>query len=375
LLRLQQPRRLCGQCSALAGWHARCKACPYNMALQFGTWSPVCGSWLRIVAAEHARVDPARLIAFAQQADRLRYDLHYVPEHYLNAVHGPQHDVADAWVISAAAAATTQRIRIVTAVQPGFKLPGVVAKMAATIAALRPNAFGLSVLAGWWQLEVETHGDRWLPHAERYARTGEFLDVIRGFWSEPSFSYEGRYFRIADGVLEAKPRPVPPVIVAGESQAAFELAARCADYLFLNGGDLAHVAAQVQRAKTLAREKFGRPLKVALSAFGLVRDSDAEAHAAIAAWSARVDNATVNYFRRHMDGAVVAHNRGSAADQIEANLGLTSGLIGSPSSILQRLAALEAVGVDAVLLKFEPSESEAERFAVDVMQPYRRRVL
>jgi FMNH2-dependent dimethyl sulfone monooxygenase len=341
------------------------------MTLQFGTLSPVCGSWLRLAGAQPRRVDPAQLVAFAQQSDRLGYEFHYIPEHYLNAIHGPQHDVADAWVIGAAAAATTAHIQVIVAVQPGFKLPGVVAKMASTIAAFRQNAFGLSVLAGWWQLEVETHGDRWLSHAERYARASEYTDVIRGFWSAPRFDFEGKYFRIAGGILEAKPEPAPPVIVAGESQAAFELAARTGDFLFLNGGAPELVAAQVRRAKTLAREKYGRNLKVALSAFGLVRDSDAAAQAVIESFKARVDESTVDYFRTQMDGAVVAHNRGNAADQIEANLGLTTGLIGEPRTILRRLAELEAAGVDAVLVKFEPSEAEAERFATEVIQPYR----
>lgn len=340
------------------------------MALQFGTWSPVCGSWLRLKRAATTPVEPKQLVAFARLSDRLGYDLHYVPEHYLNAVHGPGHDVVDAWVIAAAAVAATEHIRVVTAVQPGFKLPGVVAKMATTLAAFRPHAFGLSVLAGWWQLEVETHGDRWLPHAERYARTGEFLDVIRGFWTQPELSFAGKYYQIQGGVLERKPDPQPPVIVAGESDAAFELAARAGDYLFLNGGDPEHIAEQVDRAKTLARERYGRTLKVALSAFGLVRDSESEARAALAALTSRVDHSTLAYFRQHVDGAVVAHNRGGA-EQIEANLGLSAGLVGEPAAILQRLAAYEAVGVDTVLVKFEPSEHEAELFAAKVLKPYR----
>jgi FMNH2-dependent dimethyl sulfone monooxygenase len=344
---------------------------PVRRALEFGTLSPVCGGWLRLTQPEPVRVEPARLIAFAQQSERLGYDLHYVPEHYLNAVHGPEHDVADAWVISAAVLGATERIRVITAVQPGFKLPGVVAKMAATMAAIRPDGFGLSVLAGWWQLEVESHGDVWLSHAERYARASEYLDVIRGFWREARFDYRGRYFQIEGGMLERKPRPAPPVVVAGESQAAFELAARAGDYLFLNGGTLEQVAAQVRRAKTLARERYDRNLKVALSAFGLVRDSDAEAQAAIAGLTARADAGVIEYFHTQMDGAVVAHNRGNAADRIEANLGLTSGLIGEPRAILQRLAALEDAGVDAIMLKFEPSETEAERYARAVIEPYR----
>src|SRR5688572_15129433 len=211
------------------------------MALEFGSWAPVCGGWLRTRDADK-KPSPAELVHLARHVERLGYDFYYVPEHYLNAIHGPREAVLDAWVVSSAAVAGTRRLRVITAVQPGFKAPGVVAKMGATLASFRPGAFGLSLLAGWWQLEVENYADVWLPHAERYARAAEYLDVIRRFWTQPVFDHRGQYFTIQGGLLEPKPDPVPPVIIAGESERAIELAARAGDYLFINGGDLEHVA-------------------------------------------------------------------------------------------------------------------------------------
>jgi dimethylsulfone monooxygenase len=218
---------------------------------------------------------------------------------------------------------------------------------------------------------VENYADTWLPHAERYARASEYLDVIRGYWTQTSLDYRGQYFSISRGVLEPKPEPLPPVIVAGESERAVELAARAGDYLFINGGELEQVASLVERAKTRARERYGRSVKVALSAFGVVRSSDAEARAVVDGFRARADATTIAYFRQHMDGAVVAHNRAGEAETLEANLGLSSGLIGAPETILARLGDLERAGVDAVMVKCEPPFEEAERFASRVIDPYR----
>jgi FMNH2-dependent dimethyl sulfone monooxygenase len=89
------------------------------MALQFGFWVPVCGGWLRV--APPPPVSFPALLAQAEEADREGYDFCYIPEHYLNAVYGPAQPVADAWVTAAAIAARTRRIRVITAVQPGFK--------------------------------------------------------------------------------------------------------------------------------------------------------------------------------------------------------------------------------------------------------------
>ena len=340
------------------------------MALEFGSWAPVCGGWLRTRNANREPT-PANIVRLARHVERLGYDFFYVPEHYLNAIHGPHEGVLDAWVVSSACVAGTRRLRVITAVQPGFKAPGVVAKMGATLSQFRPGAFGLSLLAGWWQLEVENHADTWLPHAERYARAAEYLDVIRGFWTERSLDYRGKYFTIQAGVLEPKPTPLPPVIVAGESERAIELAARAGDYLFINGGDVDQVASLVKKAKARARDGYGRSLKIALSAFGVVRSSTEEARAVIDALRADADPKTIGYFREHMDGAVVAHNRGSEEDTLEANLGLHSGLIGDPATILERIATLEQIGVDAIMVKCEPAFDESERFARNVIAPYR----
>jgi alkanesulfonate monooxygenase SsuD/methylene tetrahydromethanopterin reductase-like flavin-dependent oxidoreductase (luciferase family) len=140
------------------------------MALQFGIWSPVCGGWLRVVNHE-ANLSAQDLVKLAVQADELGYDFYYIPEHYLNAVHGPNYNVADAWITAALASLNTKNIKIVAAVQPGFKLPAVVAKLSANIQNQLSNGrFALSGIAGWWKLEVESYGDIWLPHSDRYGR-------------------------------------------------------------------------------------------------------------------------------------------------------------------------------------------------------------
>lgn len=342
------------------------------MSLKFGVWAPVCGGWLRTRGGgQDAR--PTHSLSVARRGDQLGYDYLYVPEHHLNAVYGPERGVADGWVVSSAAAALTRQIRVITAVQPGFKHPSVVAKMGATIASLRSRSFGLSVLAGWWRLEAESYGDSWLPHAERYARAGEFLDVIRGLWSEPSFTYSGRYYRTDETELQPKPAAAPPVFIAGESDSAIDLAARAGDTLFINGDVPERVAELTTSAKRHARERYGRALKVAVSAFSVLEDSDAAARATVQRIAQDADHDLIDYFNTQIDGSVVAHNRGASAERVEANLGLSAGLIGAADRQLAQLAAFEDAGVDAVLVKFERSQSGMERFAKEVLHPYRRR--
>jgi FMNH2-dependent dimethyl sulfone monooxygenase len=311
------------------------------------------------------------LVALGERAERAGYDVCYVPEHYLNAVYGPEHPVADAWMVSAGIVARTRRITVVTAVQPGFKAPGVVAKMGATLAATRPGAFGLSILAGWWRREAEMHGDTWLPHAERYRRAGDYLDVVRALWERDEVTIERGYYPMNAGTTSPRPSTSPPVFVAGESEAAVDLAARAGDYLFVNGGELPVIAALAAKVKGRAKDRHGRQVRLALSGFALLRDSQAEAEDAAASLSAAADHELIAYFDSQIDGPVVAHHRGVAQDRLEANLGLKSGLIGDAHTIRERLQAFAHAGVDAVLLKLEPGEEHLARFAREVIAPLR----
>jgi len=341
------------------------------MSLQFGLCIPTCGGWLRVRPRPPAP-DAQSLLTLGEQADRSGYDFCYLPEHYLNAVHGPAHPVLDAWVLAAGIAARTRRIRVITAVQPGFKAPGVTAKMGATIAALRPDAFGLAIIAGWWRLEAEMHGDRWLEHRERYRRAAEYLACVDGLWRRELAEIPGEHYGLRHGTASPRPHPLPLIMVAGESAPAVDLAARAADVLFINGGSVEQVRDLVERAKRHAKERYGRTIRVMLSAFALLREDDRQAQRVAEKLSAAADEDTLRYFDQQLDGAVVAHNRGAARDRIEANLGLTSGLIGGRETILRRLGSLADAGVDAIALKMEDGPEHVVRFHRDVVESFRR---
>ncbi len=340
------------------------------MPLQFGIWSPVCGGWLRVLNHE-ANLSTQDLVKLAVQADELGYHFYYIPEHYLNAIHGPNYDVTDAWITAAVASLNTLHIKIVAAVQPGFKLPAVVAKLSANIQnQLSSGRFALSGIAGWWKLEVESYGDVWLSHSERYARLEEYLDVIKGLWTVEAFDYVGKYYKIRGGILVDKPASTPPIFIAGESERAIDLAARKGNYLFINADDLEKTAALVQKVKRRASDRYLRNIKVAMSAFAIVREDTAQAEARLEAIYRSVDQKQINYFQEQIDPNVVAHNKLDIGQTIEANLGLSAQLVGDRHTVIKRLKEYEAVGVDLVILKFESMLEDTIRFHELVISEY-----
>jgi FMNH2-dependent dimethyl sulfone monooxygenase len=313
------------------------------------------------------------LIDLAVQADWLGYDFYYIPEHFLNAVHGPEYEILDAWIAAIAVSSKTENIKIVTATQPGFKQPAIVAKLGADLQNQLSNGrFGLSGIAGWWKLEAEAYGDVWLSHRDRYARLEEYLDIITGLWTGKTVDYLGEYYTLTQGRLSRRPNPLPLMFIAGESDRAIDLAARKADYLFINADTLEKTAILVKKVKQLALDRYNRTIKIAMSAFAIVRETTAEAETKLEQIYSTADLEQIYYFQQQIDPNVVAHNKLAIDQTIEANLGLSAQLIGDPEQIRDRLKQFESIGVDLLMLKFESMHEEITYFHEAVISKYRQ---
>ena len=125
----------------------------------------------------------------------------------------------DAWVSLAAAAMTTDRIRLGTMLTPlPRRLPWDVASQVATVDNLSGGRVILAVGLGateerWWLFEDDP-GRR-----ARAELLDESLDMITGLWSGEPFSFEGMHFRAqpADRMIPPPPvqRPRVPIWVVG----------------------------------------------------------------------------------------------------------------------------------------------------------------
>src|SRR5438270_334031 len=152
--------------------------------MRFGFWMPVFGGWLRNVEDEGMPATFAYQRELAQQADRDGWDVTLIAELNLNDIKGPEADCLEAWTTAAALAPLTERLELMAAVRPNFRLPALVAKEAATIDRISNGRFTLNVVSAWWETEARQYGATWIEHDERYARTEEFLAVLKGMWTK-----------------------------------------------------------------------------------------------------------------------------------------------------------------------------------------------
>lgn len=128
----------------------------------------------------------------------------------------------DPFIAGAMVAATTERLRVGTAISLVAEHdPIVLAKEIASIDRLSGGRFLFGVGAGWNLEEVANHG---VDPGSRFAVIRERVEAMRTIWSEECASYKGAHVEF-DGIW-CRPKPAqeagPPVLVGGNGPRALE---------------------------------------------------------------------------------------------------------------------------------------------------------
>ena len=321
------------------------------------------------------------LAQVAQAADRLGFEAVLTPTGTW---------CEDAWVVTAALTQLTRRLKFIVAFRPDSVSPTLAAQMAATYQRISGGRLLLNVVNGGDDEEQRRYGD-WLEHDRRYARTDEFLSILRGAWSGEPYDFKGEYYSVAGATVGRVPQPVPEILLGGASQAAAEVSARHADVHLAWGEpppDLAEQLAAVrERAAGAGREvRFGVRLHV------ITRDTAAEAWAEADRLLAAMDPRAIAVAQKRFNSSVSVGQRRMAAlhggrtDRLEIYPNLWAGfgllrrhagtaLVGSHEQVAERIEEYHALGVDHFILSGQPHLEEAYRVGEGVLPLLRRRGL
>jgi len=186
----------------------------------------------------------------------------------------------DAWVVGGMVAAQTERLKMLVAVRPGFVAPVVAAKMVSTFDRLMPGRLLVNVVTGGFPAELAADGD-FTPHDERYARTGEFIEVMKQYWSGRRFDHEGKFYRVegCKPLVKCATEPYPPLYAGGASAPAEDLFAREIDTYLLWGESTPQMRERIARMREKAAA-HGRELRFGVRFHVLSRETHEEAVAA-----------------------------------------------------------------------------------------------
>ncbi len=151
-------------------------------------------------------------VAMARAAEECGLDSIWVGDHLLYRGDGrEERGPWEVWTLLGGLAAVTERVRLGPLVAcAGFHPPGLIAKMAATVAEIADGRFVLGLGAGWNETEYRAFG---LPYDHRVSRFEESFEIVRGMLAGERVSLAGRFWQADDVVLLPRPaRPVPLMI-------------------------------------------------------------------------------------------------------------------------------------------------------------------
>lgn len=190
-------------------------------------------------------VDPDYVRTFSRAHEQSGFDRILVPHHSTSP---------SATLTIAYAASVTENIHFMLAHRPGFTAPTLAARQIATLDQYTGGRLGVHFISGGSDAEQQRDGD-FLSHDERYARTDEYLGILRRIWTEDKpFDHEGAYYRFKQGFSDVKPvqQPHVPIFFGGASDVAIDVAAKHADVYALWGESLDQVRELTTRVRAAA---------------------------------------------------------------------------------------------------------------------------
>jgi len=160
----------------------------------------------------------------------------------------------DGTQVAAYAAAHTERLGFLIAHRPGFVAPTLAARTFATLDQFTQGRIAVHIITGGSDAEQRHDGDH-LSKDERYARTDEYLDILKLAWtSDQRFSYQGKYYQVEDFLSQVKSPQQPRIRLyfGGSSEAAYRVGGKHADTYALWGEPLAETKQQIDSVNEAA---------------------------------------------------------------------------------------------------------------------------
>jgi len=286
----------------------------------------------------------------AQAAERAGFEAYFRSDHYASFPGQAGLPTTDAWTTLAGLARETTTINLGVLVSPvTFRLPGNLAKVAATVAEMSDGRVEVGVGAGWNELEHQQHGLAFPPTGERFDMLEEELAILHGLWTEPDgWSYSGRHWQVRDALFYPKPpasasRRHPNILVGGDGGPRMaRLVAEYADEFNLTSAAVSRATEAFARVRAACERIDRDPAEVTYSAMTGVLIGRDEAEV-----------------RRRVGDLMSALGRGDGDADEWLGDRRARWVMGTPAEARERVAAFAAAGVERLMLQtFLPRDLE-----------------
>lgn len=233
----------------------------------------------------HEQWHPEQLVRHARLAEQAGFDMLVVSEHFHPWVDDSS-AAGFALATIGAMAAVTERVEFTTGVTtPLWRYhPAVVAQAAATLDRLSDGRFNLGVGTGE-NINEGSLGYVFPDYAERAARMGEALDIMRRLLDGEKLTYEGTYYSTDRAKLYSPPGGRVPILMAAGGPKSATLAAQKADGIITSVKDPAETISRVLEPAREAAADANRPApRILATRWSVLAETSDEAWQALRAW-------------------------------------------------------------------------------------------
>ena len=273
------------------------------------------------------------------------------------------HDLS-AWVMASAIAAQFQTMRALVAVHPGLWDPALIARLTVSLDRISRGRVALNVVNGSHDDEFRMFGGTVLEGEPRYKRTEEFITILRGLWSNETFSFSGDHYTLENGQLLLKAAtPTPPEIYSvSKGDRGRDFIAEYCDWWFVDQpknpesiddylrGTEASIADMERRC-----QRTGRKMRYGLTPFlalGATRET-------------ALDEAVSRIFE---------FDPGADRRMVEKRMvpATQAGCVGPAEEIIAQLRRFEDIGAELVLCRLVSSTENMRRIGDEIIAPMKQ---
>ena len=282
----------------------------------------------------------------------------------------------DGFAVAAHVLGATTTLKVLIAHRPGFVAPTLVARKLATLDRLTGGGrVAIHHITGGDEADQKRDGD-FAGHDRRYARTAEFMGLLRRVWdSDRPFDHAGEFYRVEGAFSTVKPATPGgiPLYFGGASPAAVEAGAAHADVYMLWGEPRKQIAERIAALREAAAA-HGRTLRFSLSIRPIVADTEDEAWEraerirALTAERAGVRDEARGFRMSSSVGSARLQEQAAENELHDERLwygitaltgpgGNSTALVGTPEQVAEALDGYRRAGIDAILIRgFDPLE-------------------
>ncbi|MGY4643388.1 LLM class F420-dependent oxidoreductase [Cellulomonas sp. URHB0016] len=306
--------------------------------MRFGLFIPQ--GWRQDLSGIETRDHWAVMNGLAQHADEGdAFDSIWVYDHF-HAVPEPNGEAThEAWSLINAFAATTSRVQLgQMCTCMAYRNPAYLAKVAATADVISGGRVQMGIGAGWYEHEWRAFGYGFPTAGQRIAMLDEGVQIFKQLWTNGVATLDGVHYQVDGAQLSPLPLQVdgPPLWIAGGGEKkTLRIAAEHAQYTNFDGSPegFAHKS-EVLRGHC---EAIGRPFHE------ITRSANYDV--VVGETQADVDD-KIAWVEGHLSLTVP----GKAPAEAEKFRNGT--LVGTPEQLVERLQALERLGMTYAITYF-----------------------